>query len=133
MNNAMRYGVGASMAVVAVLVMSRSMPDARAQTTSTKTLHTFSATSVNARSDTAITKVVVWERGTAFWVTITGSGAPFCTVYTPTLTDALALRAQVNSAQTTDVTCGDTGTTVPQLSIPVSPSMAQTFQVSGGP
>jgi hypothetical protein len=133
MNKAMRYGIGASMAVVAVLVMSRSVPDAHAQTTSTKTLHTFSSTSTSARSDTAITRVVVWERGTAFWVAINGTGAPSCAVYTPTLADALAVRAQVNSAQTTDVTCGDATATTPQLQIPVSPSVGQTFQVGGGP
>jgi len=105
MIKAMLVGVLGFVAGVAALAIARGLPEARAQATPKSLITKMDPDSSNGKS-APITSLYVSNPGGDSQLLIRVAGGA-CVIHMASLADALSLRAQINSAQTSSITCID--------------------------
>ena len=87
------------------------------------------------RASSSITSVIAGSTPGTYWVLIVGSGAarPACNIATPTMGEALQLRAQIVDGKTTSVECIDGALKSGSVNITSPMGANQSWRVNGSP
>jgi hypothetical protein len=128
MIKAMLVGVLGFVAGVAALAVARGLPEARAQATPKLLIMKVDPDSSSGKSG-PITSLYVSNPGGDSQLLIRMAGAA-CVIHMASLADALSLRAQINSAQTSSISCVDSSA---HYVLPSPPTATQYFILNTAP